>query len=214
MNPTKPQVIIFAAGYGTRLFPITKTIPKPLLNINGEAVIVRLIEKLQIAGYDDVIINVSYLFDKITSCLGDGSKYGIKIKYSYEIPQPLETVGAIKFALQNKLLKYDRPIITISSDILTSYPFHKLTNLNFHNGHLVLVPNPKHNPKGDFSCYNGILGDNKDKYTYSGIGIFQPQYILENGVSDKIGIVIKSSLKNCLLTAEVFKGQWKDIGIQ
>jgi NDP-sugar pyrophosphorylase family protein len=91
------QAVILAAGLGTRLRPLTDTMPKVMVPIApGKPLLEHTIELLRAQGIDDFIINVHYLPEVITSYFGDGTEWGVHIRYSDERDQPLETGGAIK----------------------------------------------------------------------------------------------------------------------
>ena len=89
------RAIILAAGRGKRLGNLTKEIPKPLVKVNGVPLIERNIKYLKENNISDIVINVSYLSDKIISEIGDGSRFGVKIFYSIEKPEPFDTGGGI-----------------------------------------------------------------------------------------------------------------------
>ena len=92
------KAMILAAGYGKRLQPLTNKTPKPLLSVGGKPLLQHHIEHLAVNGITEVIINTSWLADKIEDYFGDGSDYGINITWSRE-RAPLETGGGIKKAL-------------------------------------------------------------------------------------------------------------------
>src|SRR5438046_8787257 len=93
---TEPQMkaMIFAAGRGERMRPLTDTTPKPLLKVRGRPLIVWHILNLVRAGITDIIINHAHLGQLIEDTLGDGSKFGAKITYSAE-GTALETAGGV-----------------------------------------------------------------------------------------------------------------------
>ncbi|MGY8870312.1 MAG: nucleotidyltransferase family protein, partial [Pseudomonadales bacterium] len=78
------KVMILAAGLGARLRPLTLKTPKPLVLVNGKALIEYHIENLSKAGFSDIVINHAWLGEKIEAALGDGSRWGVKISYSAE----------------------------------------------------------------------------------------------------------------------------------
>ena len=86
------KAMILAAGLGTRLRPLTNTIPKPLLPIAGTPLIVWNLLLLKRHGFQDVIINLHHLGPMIEQAVGNGSKYGLRIIYSHE-PMILGTGG-------------------------------------------------------------------------------------------------------------------------
>lgn len=107
------KAMILAAGFGTRLNPLTETIPKPLIDINGKPVIVYILEALKKAGVKDVIINLHHLGNTIKHRLGNGAQFDINIQYSEE-EEILGTGGALLFA--KRFLT--EPFYLINGDIL------------------------------------------------------------------------------------------------
>ncbi len=116
------RAILFAAGRGERMKPLTERAPKALLEAGGKALIVRQLERLAAAGIRDVVVNVAHLGERIEAALGDGSRYGARILWSRE-PQPLETAGAVAWA--RSLLGPD-PFLAVSADIHTAYDYSRL----------------------------------------------------------------------------------------
>jgi NDP-sugar pyrophosphorylase family protein len=94
------QVIILAGGFGTRLGSITNDTPKPLLSVGGIPFLYHIINNLVRQGINEIILSVGYLADKIQDEIGDGKKFGIKIRYCVE-EMPLGTGGAVKLAARN-----------------------------------------------------------------------------------------------------------------
>lgn len=143
------KAFLLAAGMGTRLRPMTETCPKPLIDVAGKPLIVHHIEKLVAAGVVDIVINLYWLGNLIEQALGDGSQYGATIRYSYE-EQLLETGGGLRHA---KYLLGTEPFILVSADVYTEYRFEHLVNhpMGDRLAHLVMVDNPQHKPKGDFT---------------------------------------------------------------
>ena len=111
--PTKiKKAMVLAAGYGTRLKPLTDRMPKPLVPVAGKPMIEYALEKLRAYGIEEVIINVSHLKDQLTAYVSH--LQGITVKVSEET-EPLETGGGLKKALP---LLGDEPVFTINSDII------------------------------------------------------------------------------------------------
>jgi mannose-1-phosphate guanylyltransferase len=92
------QAVILAGGLGTRLRPITKTVPKVMVPVNGQPFIAHLLELLSSNGINEVLMCTGYLRGQIKEYLGDGSRFGVKIAYSEESGELLGTAGAIKLA--------------------------------------------------------------------------------------------------------------------
>ncbi|MDQ2865105.1 MAG: NDP-sugar synthase [Candidatus Eremiobacteraeota bacterium] len=114
--------MILAGGLSTRLYPLTKQVPKPLVPVGGKPNAVHLIHYLKSYGFDEVIINVHYLADAITSTLGDGSKFGVRIEYSHE-PELLGSAGGVK---QVQRFFGEEEFVVVGCDDLTDLPLDGL----------------------------------------------------------------------------------------
>lgn len=204
--------MILAAGRGERMRPLTDVLPKPLLEVHGKALIIWHIEKLATKGFDEIIINIAHLGHKIPQALGDGSKWGVKIRYSDEQESgALESAGGIIKALP--LLGEDT-FLLVNGDVFCEYDFDAAFALGGKLAHLILVPNPEHNPKGDFGLNGSLLcNEAKNKYTYSGIGYYNPALFknLPEGKSALAPLLREMSEKG-MLSAELYHGVWHDIG--
>jgi NDP-sugar pyrophosphorylase family protein len=97
------QAVILAGGLGTRMRPVTETIPKPMISVAGKPFLQHQLELLRVCGIDRSLLLVAYLGEKIEEYFGDGTNFRLNIDYSYE-PTPLGTGGAIKNA-EEKLQK-------------------------------------------------------------------------------------------------------------
>jgi mannose-1-phosphate guanylyltransferase len=89
------KAMLLAGGLSTRLYPLTKTVPKPLVPVAGRPNAVHLIKYLKSYGYDEIAINVHYLADAITTQLGDGSAFGVRLTYLHEATL-MGSAGALK----------------------------------------------------------------------------------------------------------------------
>jgi len=142
------KAMILAAGRGERMRPLTDHTPKPLLRVAGKPLIIHHLEALRAAGFTDLVINTGYLGEQLPARLGDGRQWGVRIAWSPEPPDALETGGGIFNALP---LLGAEPFLVINSDIWTDYPFARLPTTLTKLAHLVLVDNPPHHPEGDFA---------------------------------------------------------------
>ena len=206
------KAMILAAGRGERMRPLTDHTPKPLLQAGEHRLIEYHLFNLASAGFSDVVINVAWLGQQIIDTLGDGSRYGLKIRYSNEGEQALETGGGIYKALP---LLGKQAFVVINGDIFTDYPLVNLLDLSPEGAaHLVLVNNPPHNPEGDFRLFNGKLSEHDgEKYTFSGIAVYKPSFFdHQPGGAFPLAPIIRRYIKQNLVSAEVYKGCWKDIG--
>jgi len=206
------KAMILAAGRGERMRPLTDTLPKPLLEVRGKPLIVCHLEKLAQAGFKDIIINIAHLGFKIPEALGDGSKYGISITYSDEQNEgALESAGGIVKALP---LLGNEPFLVVNGDIFCDYDFDSNFDLEDKLAHLILVPNPKHNPNGDFGLEDKlVLNDADEKYTFSGIGYYSPK-LFENIKYGKSALapLLREAINNKQISGELHSNMWHDIG--
>ena len=108
------QALILAGGEGTRLRPLTSTVPKPVVPLVDRPFIAFMLDWLRGHGVDDVIMSCGFLASGVRNVLGDGSGYGMRLRYVEE-PQPLGTGGALKFA--ESLL--DERFLMLNGDVLT-----------------------------------------------------------------------------------------------
>ncbi len=208
------KAMILAAGRGERLRPLTDTTPKPLLEIQGRPLIVRHLERLHAAGLTDIVINLSWLADKIKGYLGDGSRYGVRIRYSEEVDGPLETGGGILNALP---LLGENPFLVINGDIYTDFPFQTLQSALKHGdlAHLVMLENPPHHPRGDFhlSADGRLHADGTPRLTYSGIGVHHPAFFKDCSPG-KFPMLPwwREAMRSGRVSGQWYSGLWKDVG--
>ena len=164
--------MILAAGRGERMRPLSDAVPKPLLEVAGKPLVVHAVERLVEAGFTELVVNLGWRGRQIRECLDDGSRWGASISYSDEGGRPIGTGAGIVRALP---LLGPGPFVVTSSDLRTDFRFDRLRPVAVREVHLVLVPNPDHNPGGDFALKGGsLLRSGPDRLTYSGIGVFSP----------------------------------------
>jgi MurNAc alpha-1-phosphate uridylyltransferase len=207
------KAMILAAGRGERLRPLTDRMPKALVDAGGKPLLAWHLERLRRAGFREVVINVSHLASQITERFGNGAGYGLAIRWSHE-PQALETAGGIVQALA---LLGASPFLLVNADIWCDYEFSGLRNhkLGSHVAHLVLVPNPPHHLKGDFSLDGATVGGGPGpRYTYAGIAVLSPEIVAGIRPGDKapLGPVLVSAAARGEATGELHQGVWRDIG--
>jgi len=205
------KAMILAAGRGERLRPLTDKLPKPLIKAGGKALIEYHLEKLVQAGFNEIVINTAWLAEKIHQQLGDGSQYGLTIQYSDE-EQALETAGGIIKALP---LLGDEPFLVINGDIWCDLNFSTIKELKpSSQAHLFLVNNPEHNPDGDFSLQNNLIKNTGDTmFTFSGIGIYRPDFFEEQTAGAvPLAPIIRKKADKDLVSGEIYPGLWTDVG--
>jgi MurNAc alpha-1-phosphate uridylyltransferase len=220
------KAMIFAAGRGERMRPLTDSCPKPLLKVRGRPLITYHVLNLVRAGILDIVINHSHLGHMIEAELGDGSRYGARIAYSHE-PVPLETAGGIANALH---LLGDEPFLAVSGDIYAPYfDFAQVTDV-LHDSDmfgqpyaaeqrdiawLYLTPNPWHNPQGDFGLDMYTLANDGDpKWNFAGIGVYRPEMFdgIQAGEFLKFGPLMRKFIAQGRVGGEVYKGEWVNVG--
>ena len=203
--------MILAAGRGERLRPLTDSIPKPLLEVGGKLLIEHHLDHLAAAGFREVVINLSHLGDQIRDTLGNGNTWGLNIQYSPEPPGALDTGGGIKQALP---LLGESPFAIINGDVFSSYPLARLRAIKCDHAHLVLVPNPAHNPNGDFVLHGGYVNeDGQPRNTFSGISVYHPRFF-DTAPTGSFSVVpmLQAAMALQQVTGQLYKGVWHDIG--
>ena len=203
--------MILAAGRGERMRPLTDSIPKALLNVNGQSLIEYHLIALVKGGITDIVINHAHLGSQIEAALGDGSRYGAQITYSPEGETGLETGGGIYHALP---LLGTEPFIVVNADIWTDYPFKQLPYRPAGLVHLVLVDNPSFNKKGDFGLQGDrVVNEGHSLFTYSGIGVYTPELFNDcTPGTFPLAPLLRKAADAGQVTGEHYQGVWYDIG--
>jgi MurNAc alpha-1-phosphate uridylyltransferase len=207
----RPRVaMILAAGRGERMRPLTDRCPKPLLRVRGKALIEHHVERLAAAGIERIVINLAWLGSMIRDYLGDGSRYGLALKYSVEEPHALETAGGIFRALPYLT---PGPFLVVNGDVFTDFPFAHAAIATDRDAHLVLVPNPPQHPGGDFGLEHGLaLPSAAVQYTYSGIAVFRERFF-DNCVDGAFPLkpLLLRSMAARRCSAQLYSGIWEDV---
>ena len=205
--------MILAAGRGERLRPLTDTVPKAMVEVGGKPLIAWHLERLAAAGYAEAVVNVSHLAERIVEGLGDGRRYGVSITYSRE-REPLETAGGIAKA---RALLGAAPFLLVNADIYCEFDFAGLrrVSLGARLAHLVLVPNPPHRSRGDFTLEDGTVGDGAGpRYTYAGIAVMSPALVAGVAPEQKAPLapLLYDAAARQLVGGELYRGMWQDVG--
>jgi MurNAc alpha-1-phosphate uridylyltransferase len=216
------KVMILAAGRGERMRPLTDRTPKPLLPVGGKPLIVWHLERLATVGLRDVVINHAHLGIQIEKALGDGSRWGLSIRYSPEPEGALETAGGIANALP--LLGSGDPFLVVNGDIFCDWDVSRAATVlgAADSAHLVLVANPPHHPQGDFCLGSGRLGtgstpdaaEDSQTLTFSGIGIYRPQVFADipRGQKARLAPLLRAAMAGNRVSGELHSGRWIDVG--
>lgn len=226
MNTLK--AMIFAAGRGDRMRPLTDTCPKPLLHVGGKPLIVWKIEALARAGLTDIVINHAWLGEQLETALGDGSRFGVRLHWSAE-GSALETAGGIAKALPLLTTNPDAGeiFLAVSGDIFCDFDYATLLpRARAMAGavrpmmHLVMVPNPPFHPRGDFALAgDGLLrlpdqaGDG-ESLTFGNIGLYDTRLFREIAPGQKVAMTpyYRAAIASGDATGERFDGRWENVG--
>ncbi|OTG95244.1 nucleotidyl transferase [Acinetobacter sp. ANC 4654] len=210
------KAMILAAGLGNRMRPLTLYKPKPLLEVGGKPLIVWHIKKLKEIGVTEIVINSAWLADVLIGALGDGSQFGVQIRWTRE-DEGLETAGGIINALP---LLGTEPFILVNGDVWTTFDFSSLLDVKLENdlAHLVLVSNPEQHPNGDFTLAEGrayTFDQNQqgENLTFSGVSVIHPKMFdgLENG-KRPLAPLLKNAMLDGKISAEKMQAAWVDVG--
>lgn len=202
--------MVLCAGRGERLRPLTDRVPKPLIEIAGQPLLARHLERLAAAGFRQVVINTAHLGARIEAFAGDGSRWGLRIRFSREPEGALETGGGIRNALP---LLGPAPFAVINGDVWTDYQLADLDRELPGLAHLVLVDNPPHNPSGDFGIADGLLSDAGPKFTFSGIGVYHPRLFGARAEPRfPLAPLLRLAMADAQVGAEHYSGRWFDVG--
>jgi len=207
------KAMLLAAGRGERMRPLTDATPKALLRAGGTSLIERLIGRLAGEGYTDLVVNHAHLGALIESTLGDGSRFGVRIRYSPE-RDALETAGGIANAL---VLLGPAPFLVVNADLHSDYPFARLRGAlrGDARAHLVLVDNPPHHPGGDFALVGDrVANEGGALLTFSGIGVYRPELFdgIAPGARAALAPLLRAAAARGRVTGERYTGRWVDVG--
>jgi MurNAc alpha-1-phosphate uridylyltransferase len=241
--------MLLAAGRGERMRPLTDTTPKPLLQVQGKPLMQWPLEALARSGCARTVVNTAWLGEQIPQTFGDVFEHQpssdghqqlsnqeqhptpMPIRYSHEgldFGGALETAGGIARAL---------PLLgevfwVVAGDVFApdfDFPSQAVDDFlaSTHLAHLWLVPNPAHNPKGDFGLESGLAlnlasGDPRPRYTYSTMGLYR-RALFEapwcdipagnpGGVKAALAPLLRAAMDQGRISAELYTGRWADVG--
>lgn len=228
--------MILAAGRGERMRPLTDTCPKPLLQVRGQALVDWHVKALAKNGFTQLVVNTAWLGDSVeahfSGILGSQPNgyagFPLSISYSHEARDfggALETAGGIARAL---------PLLgevfwVLAGDVFVpGFQFSRQAFDEFSAGdklaHLWLVPNPAHNPRGDFGLAETGLAVNlpssnvAPRFTYSTIALFRRAFFDSlpfgnpGGIKAPLAPLLRAAMDNQLVSAELYTGPWTDVG--
>ncbi|MEY4710704.1 MAG: hypothetical protein RIS88_154 [Pseudomonadota bacterium] len=216
--------LVLAAGRGERMRPLTDACPKPLLPVKGKPLMQWHLEALARAGHTHAVVNTAWLGERIEQAFGAAPAWGPRIMYSHEgrdFGGALETAGGIARALP---LLADVFWVVAGDVYMPGFAFAGSALARFAGGtalaHIYLVPNPPHNPRGDFglSPQGLALNDAPQRHTYSTVGLYR-QALFENlpagnpqGLKAPLAPLLRAAMDNGRITAELWNRPWTDVG--
>ena len=218
------QAMVLAAGRGERMRPLTDSCPKPLLRVHGKPLMEYHLDALGQGGFRDVAVNTAWLGEQIEDHFGHESASGARLRYSHEgkdFGGALETAGGIVRALP--LL--DSVFWIVAGDVyMPQFLFTRAAYDRFaasgKQAHLFLVPNPPHNPQGDFGLApdGRALNQAEVRYTYSTTGLFRQSFFAglpagnPKGEIIKLAPLLRAAMDRGEVSAELYQGSWADVG--
>ena len=196
------KAIILSSGKGTRMMPLTKDTPKPMLEVNGEPLLANKIKLLEDASINEIFINVAYKKDVIANYIKNLNK---NIHLIDEGNEPLGTAAGIRNIISQL---NDESFIVINSDVWTDYPLDQLKGLDLNDNlaHIVLIETPDY-LAGDFDINDDTITVGK-KYVFSGIGKYHTKLFKKYNDKD-LGDILRAEKK---ISFSIYDGQWMDIG--
>jgi MurNAc alpha-1-phosphate uridylyltransferase len=254
-SPDRIAAMILAAGRGERMRPLTDTTPKPLLTVHGKPLMQWPMEALARGGCASVVVNTAWLGDSIAEQFGsvfalqppsnmrkqlsnqEHISDRVQIAYSHEghdFGGALETAGGIARALP---LLGDAFWVLAGDVYAPDFVFGQAAVDRFlvsdKLAHLWLVPNPEHNPRGDFGLGptgpNGVglalslpTDDPQPRYTYSTIGLYRAALFAPpwcniptgnpQGIKAPLAPLLRAAMAHQQVNAEIYTGSWTDVG--
>ena len=231
------RALILAAGRGERMRPLTDTCPKPLLEVRGKPLMQWHMEALARGGCTGLVVNTAWLGAQITSHFGPARPFdgGRMLSISYSDEQAdfggaLETAGGIARALPLLQAGGQDVFWLVAGDVYApDFSFDPAAVQRFEASnalaHLWLVPNPAHNPRGDFGISPDGLALNQadgERYTYSTIGLYRAALFAEpfcaipqgnpGGIKAPLAPLLRRAMDEGRVGASLYTGRWTDVG--
>jgi len=215
------QAVILAGGKGTRLKPLTYSIPKPLLPIGKQPILEIIINNLKAHSIEDVILTVQYKADLIRTYFKNGDQLGVRIKY-HEEEKPTGTAGPLKLVEQ---LLNNEPFIAMNGDLLTDLNFAEMVEFHSQNKGVLTVATAVDTMKSPYGIISfsddGMITGVDEKPTYhfcvnAGIYVISPEalsYIPKSGKYFDMTSLINRLISGGenVLTYPI-AGEWHDLG--
>ncbi|MBU3724118.1 MAG: nucleotidyltransferase family protein [Burkholderiaceae bacterium] len=234
------HAMVLAAGRGERMRPLTDTTPKPLLRVKGRPLIDWHLQAISNAGITQIVINLAHLGDQIRQHIGNGDRFGVKVRYSQEPVGALETGGGIAAAqpwIDDRGQHNPSPFLVVNADIFTDWPMAQAleiagewmrastaasNSLQRPRCHLILVDNPSHHAQGDFGLAPAVHGQparvtgrpEHGSLTFSGIGVYDPKLFASIAPGERAALapLLHRAVAEGRCTGSHYRGLWCDVG--
>ncbi|MEX0976223.1 MAG: nucleotidyltransferase family protein [Woeseia sp.] len=205
------RAMILAAGRGERMRPLTDRRPKALLEAGGVSLVERQLRRLRDAGVETAVINLCWLGEMIVGQVGDGKRLGVRVVYSPEYEQVLETGGGIRRALP---LLGEEPFWVVNGDVFSDMALPSVDLATDCVAHLILVPTPHYKSRGDFDLHGGrVRCADEPRYTFSGMGFYRPSLFSDCAPGRfPLAPLLQVAADRGELSGEVYQGDWEDVG--
>jgi MurNAc alpha-1-phosphate uridylyltransferase len=225
---TGARAMVLAAGRGERMRPLTDATPKPLLDVRGKPLMQWPLEALAAGGFSSVVVNTAWLGEQIEARFGAGGSALPSIAYSHEgrdFGDALETAGGIVRTLP---MLADVFWVAAGDVHAPDFVFSEAAVTRFVTSgrlaHLWLVPNPSHNPRGDFglSATGLALNEAPERLTFSTIALYRAAFFTSphcdipsgnpQGTKAALAPLLRRAIDNAQVSAERYLGAWTAVG--
>ena len=212
------KAVILAGGKGTRLAPYTTILPKPLMPIGDMPILEIVIRQLKAYGFEDISLAVGYLAELLMAYCGDGSKFGLQVRYSRE-EKPLGTAGPLSL-----ISGLDETFLVMNGDLLTTLDYQQMYRYHRKRGAIATLATYEREVKIDLGVLeideDGWVKDYIEKPTYSysvstGVYIFEPEvltFIPPDERLDLPELILNLKRRGHAVNVFRFEGYWLDIG--
>jgi NDP-sugar pyrophosphorylase family protein len=212
------KAVILAGGQGRRLAPYTTVFPKPLMPIGDIPILEVVVRQLKHAGFDEITVAVGYLAELLMAYFGDGSKWGLCIRYSRE-EQPLGTAGPLRL-----VEGLDETFLAMNGDLLTTLDYRAMWEYHRSRGAMATMATFRREVKIDLGVLDvdeeewvrGYTEKPTFQYTVStGIYLLEPavmEYIPHQERLDMPDLVLRLLAAGHRVASYPFRGMWLDIG--